>query len=188
MRLIRFAALPLLALAACAEPPPYVPAEIGDVTARGYTDARLAPGRFRVAFSANSLTPREIVEDYLLFRAAEVASENGCPFFRVDRRETAAGDRGNVGDPGFRISPSIGIGVIGQADEPDAPVVSAGKSRVGFGFGFGFPLYGYDRTPARRGLTAYAEITCLAEDVPGDPDVFDAREVIATIGPRVAFR
>ncbi len=38
----------------------------------GYTSAQLAPDRWQVTFSGNSLTSRETVEDYLLYRAAEL--------------------------------------------------------------------------------------------------------------------
>jgi hypothetical protein len=181
MRLVPAALLVLLTLAACAAPTPYAPADPGDVDDRGYTSAPIAPDRFRVAFSGNSFTPRETVEDYLLFRAAEVALAEDCPFFRVDRRETVAGDRGDVGGEGSgpRVRPSFGIGIVGDAG---GATVSAGK--VGFGFGFGVPLYRAE--PVRRGLTAYAEITCLRERPaePG-PALYDARAVIEAIGPRV---
>ncbi|MGF1552625.1 MAG: hypothetical protein ACFBWO_09015 [Paracoccaceae bacterium] len=190
-------ALPVLALvvAGCAaSPTPYAPADPLDASDRGYTDAALAPGRYRVAFSANSATPRETVEDYLLYRAAEVALTEQCPYFRVDRRQTVEGDRGDVGiGDGLFVNPSIGIGVVGAADLPEdvAPedLVSIGRVRLGFGFGFPLVPYSYPYYGGRRrsGLTAYAEITCF-EGLPVEagPFLYETREVIDAIGPRVS--
>lgn len=66
-------------LAACATPTAYQAAKNG----HGYAEQPLEEDRVRVTFSGNSLTPRETVENYLLFRAAEVTAERGYGHFIV---------------------------------------------------------------------------------------------------------
>jgi len=78
-------------LAGCAAPAAYEPRRTGQVT--GYTDRELAPGRWRVTFTGNSVTPRETVEDYLLLRAAEVTLASGGTHFLFDNRDTRAQTR-----------------------------------------------------------------------------------------------
>lgn len=82
-------ALPALVLAAaCATATPYAPA--GAPNARGFSEQRIETNRFIVSFAGNSLTDRRTVETYLLFRAAELASQNGADWFEVIKRDTDA--------------------------------------------------------------------------------------------------
>jgi hypothetical protein len=69
----------LLLLGGCAVPPPYQPAN-GDF---GYTTQQIEDNRFRIAFAGNSVTPRDAVQNYLLYRAAEVTLETGHDWFRL---------------------------------------------------------------------------------------------------------
>ena len=78
-------------LAGCMTPAVYEPRRPGQST--GYTDREIAPGRWRVTFTGNSVTPREMVEDYLLLRAAEVTLANGGTHFFFDSRDTRAQTR-----------------------------------------------------------------------------------------------
>jgi hypothetical protein len=80
-----------LLLAGCAQPALYAPREAGRST--GYTDRELAPGRWRVTFTGNAVTPREQVEDYLLLRAAEVTLAHGGTHFLFDTRDTRSQTR-----------------------------------------------------------------------------------------------
>src|SRR6478735_1623900 len=80
-----------LALAGCMTPATYAPRRPGAVT--GYTDRELAPGRWRVTFTGNSVTARDTVEDYLLLRAAEVTLAAGGTHFMFDTRDTRADTR-----------------------------------------------------------------------------------------------
>ena len=74
-------------LAACATPTPYQPNVPGQSTSGGFSEIRLEPDRWRVTFAGNSLTSRETVEAYLLFRSAELTVQNGYDWFDiVDRR------------------------------------------------------------------------------------------------------
>lgn len=75
----------LLLLGACATATPYQAALDGQ---RGYTDQQIESNRWRVGFSGNSLTDRETVETYLLYRAAELTDLQGYDHFRVVQRTT----------------------------------------------------------------------------------------------------
>ncbi|HJR56948.1 MAG TPA: hypothetical protein VJ798_10235 [Rhizomicrobium sp.] len=153
-------------LAGCMTPAAYAPRRPGELT--GFTDRELAPGRWRVTFTGNSVTPREMVEDYLLLRAAEVTLAEGATHFMFDTRDTRAATR-FYADP---IGPSYG-----------------GYWGGGWGWGgyWGFrPRWGYDPfgPPVMISSTtryeAYAEIVILK---PGQESsertAIDARAVAA---------
>jgi len=76
-------------LTACATQTPYHPASATDPAhADGYRELQIEPGRWRVAFSGNSLTSRDTVETYLLYRAAELTLQNGYDWFQAVERGT----------------------------------------------------------------------------------------------------
>ncbi len=50
--------------------------------AGGYHETQIEPGRWRVVFGGNSLTSRETVETYLLYRSAELTVQGGYDWFR----------------------------------------------------------------------------------------------------------
>ena len=94
----RFAA-PLAALAilaGCTTATPYQP--LGATNVRGgYTNQQLDATHWRVAFYGNSLTSRQQVENYLLYRAAELTLQQGATCFAVvnqgtDRQSTVRVD------------------------------------------------------------------------------------------------
>jgi hypothetical protein len=155
-----------LALAACTAPAAYAPRRPGMST--GYTDRELAPGRFRVTFTGNSVTSRDTVENYLLLRAAEVTLAAGGTHFIFDDRDTRARTTVHA-DPMFY-----------------------GPGYWGGGFGYwGFrPHWGYSPfgPPLMINQTtryeAYAEIVVLK---PGQEQnenrAVDAREIIRHLAP-----
>jgi hypothetical protein len=184
------AALALAAgLAACATATPYQPAVRGAAVSGGFSDMRVADNRFRVTFSGNTLTKRETVERYLLFRAAELTSQTGYDWFELVDKQTDRDQRTYV--------------------EPDP------LSR-GFGPGFGYGGFGYWR-PAWRMYGSrwggwrswdpfmndpfwnnrYDVRTVEKFEVTGDillhkgpapaenPRAFDARQVLANLGPTI---
>jgi hypothetical protein len=55
--------------------------------AGGYSEVRLAENRFQVTFEGNSLTSRERVESYMLYRAAELTLQQGFDWFVIEDRE-----------------------------------------------------------------------------------------------------
>ena len=85
-----FAALGLFLLSACATPTPYMPAVSASATryAEGYSETKIEENRFRLTFAGNSLTSRQTVEDYLLYRASELTLEKGYDWFLVVTRFT----------------------------------------------------------------------------------------------------
>ncbi|MBO9712857.1 hypothetical protein [Sphingomonas sp.] len=77
-----------LAVASCATPTPYQPATGTGQYRTGYWDERIDTDHFRVTFAGNSLTSRETVERYLLYRSAELAVQNGYDYFILVDRDT----------------------------------------------------------------------------------------------------
>ena len=151
-----------LVLAACATPAAYAPRRPGEAT--GYTDLELAPGRYRVTFTGNSLTARDTVENYLLLRAAEVTLAAGGTHFLFDDRDTRARTTIHA-DP-------VGPGYWGAGGWGFRPA---------WGYGpFGPPLM---ISQATR-YEAYAEIVVLK---PGqeanEPRAINAHEIVSHLAP-----
>jgi hypothetical protein len=154
--------------AACAAPTPY---QSGAPGGYGYNETAIESDRYLVSFSGNSLTDRETVETFLLFRAAELTVERGFDHFLVVRRDTETDRRTfTQGDPFY--------------------------SPFGFRHRYYHPAYGWygwrdpfwDSEIRTREITRYeaqAEIVFGRGPAPDDPAAFDAREVIANLGPRV---
>lgn len=100
-------------LAACVTATPYQPRGRGF----GYAEQKLESNRFRVSFSGNSATPRETVENYLLYRAAELTLAQGYDYFVLAAKDTDADVRYQQtfsGFPGFGyyyFYPYAGAGV-----------------------------------------------------------------------------
>lgn len=76
-------------LAGCATTTPYQPLKSG----QGYNEQRIEQNRYRVSFVGNSLTPRETVENYLLFRASELTLDSGYDYFVMSDSDTEARTR-----------------------------------------------------------------------------------------------
>lgn len=79
----------LAVLAACATATPYQPENQG----YGYFEQRIEKNRYRVTFSGNSETPKQTVENYLLYRAAELTVQNGYDYFVLASDGTEANTR-----------------------------------------------------------------------------------------------
>lgn len=104
MKKVLLAAAAALMTAACATATPYAPATSRNH--QGYSDIRISPDRYRVTFAGNSVTSRDTVEMYLLFRAAEVTLQNGFDWFETTDRETARDTRYvGTADPWWGESP-----------------------------------------------------------------------------------
>ena len=156
------AILAFLSLTACvtAVGTSYGPA---DDKGYGYSDTRVEADRFRISFAGDGATPPEAVEDYALLRAAELTIENGYDWFRVIARSMGAEDKGGVG-----IGAGVGSGSYGR------------NTAVGVGVGGNLGTVG-----AKRFYTARLEILTGSGAAPDEPDVYDARSVIATIRGRL---
>jgi len=89
LRALVAAALGAAALGACVTATPYQPLGArGTGASGGFADVRLAADRYRVTFAGNSMTSRERVETYLLYRAAELTAERGYDGFTIVDRAT----------------------------------------------------------------------------------------------------
>ena len=164
-----FAAVALtLALGACATETPYQPqTERGGY---GYAEHLIESNRYRVSFHGNSLTDRETVENYLLYRAAELTVQRGFDYFIV-------ADRGVQGHSELR---------------------SMGPYHAGFAPSYWYftrrgwlPFYDpfFDAPESYQQITRFeasAEIAMFHGAKPADnANAFDAREVAANLQARV---
>jgi hypothetical protein len=97
--LLRNGALALVMVAAaCTSPTPYRPVTPGS-NQTGYSSLQIERDRFRVSFAGNSMTSRDTVERYLLFRAAELTLEQGYDWFTMADRNTERRSRTYVDRP-----------------------------------------------------------------------------------------
>jgi len=99
-RLIVVASL-LMALSACTVPTPYQASDGG----YGYHEQQIEDDRYRVTFAGNPSTPRENVQNFLLYRAAEITVENGYDHFIIHdsdlERSTRYFSQGFINDFGL---------------------------------------------------------------------------------------
>ena len=172
------------ALAACATATPYQPAAVhGADRGFGYSDYRIDSTHWRVTFAGNSLTSRETVEKYLLYRAAELTIEQGGDWFETTDRHT---DRNTS-----------------YSADPDPFYHSGFWNDYGWGWRpawryhgawgwrswdpwFGDPFWA-DRTTIQqvKRYEASAEIVIGHGSRPEGRRVFDAHEVVANMGPGI---
>ncbi|PPE75022.1 hypothetical protein C3942_04920 [Solimonas fluminis] len=146
-----------LALSACATVTPYQPISGG----LGYAEQKLENNRYRVRFTGSSKTPRSTVENYLMYRAAELTLQNGYGHFLVAARdlETPPARNGSSGGVSF------GFG-------------SGGHSGIGIGLG---TVVGGDEP-----TLAQMDVLMFAGAKPANrADAFDAKEVLANLEPSI---
>jgi len=158
-----------LAPAGCIGPTHYQPVSDGE----GYGDQQIADNKYRVTFFGNSVTPRNVVDNDMLYRAAELTLSTGNDYFvllshDVERDVTY---RSYVDVPG----PYFG------------PYPYLGPYPYGYGWGrFYDPFYdgyfgGYAEvtTQAIEKYRAYGTIAVFKGERPkDDPDAYDARDVM----------
>ncbi|MET0273035.1 MAG: hypothetical protein ABW360_08600 [Phenylobacterium sp.] len=187
-RSVAFAAALALAagLAACATPTPYQPNLPGQQTSGGYSELRVETNRFRVTFAGNSLTSRETVESYLLFRAAELSVQNGYDWFSIVDRATDRDARTYVEpDPFYRPWYGPGYGYW----RPSWRYFGRGYGWRSWDPYFGDPFWA-DRVDVRTvdKYEASAEIVMGKGAKPADdPRAFDARAVTQNLQPRIQY-
>ena len=174
-----------LLVGACATETTYRPATGRGFERTGYSEQQIQPDRFIVHFAGNTVTPRETVEKYLLFRAAQLTLERGYDYFvQVDRNTNRQSRTYSYGG-GFGGYGGYGFG---------GGFFSPGFGFYGRGFGyrhydpfFGGPFFnGYDDVNTVDRVEAEAQIVLRRGPVPrGDVRAFDARAVVDSIGPSV---
>ena len=181
-----------LLVGACATETTYRPATGQGFARTGYSDRQVEQNRFLVSFAGNSSTPRDTVERYLLFRAAEITLQNGADYFIMANRDTDLQSR-TYTTPGF--GPGWGYGGFGGYWGPSWRYYGRGG---GFGYGRGFgwsPWYGggfgawndFDVQTVQR-YEASAEIVTGRGPIPRDNvRAFSAREVTDRLGPTIVM-
>ncbi len=145
----------LLTLVACTSSPTPYSVATGDF---GYRDQQLEDNRYRVSFTGNSATPRDRVQDYALYRAAELTLANGADYFKVVNRNTKSRSGGAGG-------PDIGVGVGG------------GSGGVGIGLSSIMGGGGYSEDYA----VSMDILTFQGEKPANESDAYDAREVLGRL-------
>ena len=180
------AAVLAVGLAGCATPTPYQPNLPGQAATGGYSEIRVEPDRWRVNFAGNSLTSRETVEGYLLYRSAELTLQQGYDWFTIVDRETNRDRRTYVEpDPFYRpwYGPSFGYW------RPHWRYYGAGFGWRSWDPFWGDPFWA-DRVDVRTvdRFEANAEIVMRRGPKPiDDPRAFDARAVIDSLKPRIQY-
>jgi hypothetical protein len=157
----------LLALSSCATSTPYQPE----------TPGQRVHGK--VTFDGNSLTSRERVEGYMLYRAAELTVQNGFDWFRVVDRLTER-DQRTYTEP--RYNPWYGYGYW-------RPYWRYYRPRYGWydWYPYGGSPFWADEIDTRtvEEFEAHAEITMHRGVPPVGESAFDARKVMADLGPTI---
>ena len=171
-------------VAACSTPTPYQPRLAGQAVSGGYSDRQLGENRYEVTFAGNSLTSRDRVEGYLLYRAAELTLEQGADWFLiVDRLVERDAQTYVTPDPFYRpwYGPRYGNW---------RPYWR--YYRQGFGwrdwYGGGRDPFWADRADVHmvERFEAHAEILTRRGPIPaGEERAFDARKVIQDLGPTI---
>lgn len=174
-----------LGVAACATPTPYQPNVRGTAASGGFSELRLEQNRFRVNFQGNSLTSRETVEGYLLFRAAELTVQNGFDWFEIVERDVDRQTRTYVEpDPFYR--PWYGAYGFWR---PSWRYYGRGFGWRGWDPFWGDPFWA-DRVDVRtvERFEASAEILMGRGPKPGENvRAFDARAVIDNLRSRIQY-
>jgi hypothetical protein len=160
-----------LGLAACATSTPYQPADRGGY---GFSEQRIEAAKYRITFRGNSSTSREIVENGLLYRAAEVTVANGFDYFVVIESDTEQRrSYTTTTDPAFFGHYWYGF-----------PRRYYAFPYYAYGWGWG-PAWGAGFDTYTREITRYSAVAFISMGKgpkPADnPQAFDAREVMENL-------
>lgn len=179
-------------LTACATITPYQPAsEPGAFD--GYSQTMLENDRARVTFGGNSLTDRETVENYLLFRSAELAKERGFDYFTLSERETEAKKRLSASpsfglyDPYFHYSfyrPRVGWSRYHPYSHFHDPFFRHHYRR---GFGYYDPFFDNYNVREITKYRASAEVRFGKGAKPDQDNAFSAQEVLENLSSLIVY-
>lgn len=170
-----------LILGACATATPYQQA---NNSKHGYDDQQIESNRWAISFTGNTLTDRQTVETYLLYRAAELTSQNAFDHFEIVTRETDA--QSSFVSTSFS-SPFLynfyGFGPhsgFGRSGFHRSRFSSFGHA--GFGNGFHDPFFGGPSTFTEQvNYEATAEIIMHQGEKPNDAAYFSAEDVLINL-------
>ncbi len=195
----------VITLTACASTTPYQEAsKPGGFD--GFSQTMIENDRARVSFGGNSLTERETVENYLIYRAAELAVERGFESFTLTERNLEEKTRlsggssfGGIYDPYFNYSfyrPSFGWSRGHRFSSFGGFHGGRGFGRRGFGrsafggHGFGFGGRGFYNGFNVREISKYrasAEVKFGRFKKSDADNSFNAREVLQNLGPTLVL-
>lgn len=167
-----------LMLASCASPTPYQPLASASSRQGGYYEQQIDPDYWEVTFAGNSLTSRERVETYLLYRAAELTLQQGNDWFGVVTRDVERNVREEATPSAGFYNPWYGYGW-----RPRWSYYYGGRGWRSWDPYWGDPFF--DTREVER-YVATSEIEMHRGRAPeGSRRTFDAREVIARLGPSI---
>ena len=156
-----------LALAACTTATPYQPQSTENPSAGGYSEQQIEGDRWKVAFTGNSLTARDTVERYLMFRSAQLTVQQGYDWYETVDRHTEKKSSYSVDpDPYFAGWPGPYWGLY--------------RGR-GFGWSYGYwdsPGFAPTDIQEISRYTATVEITMGHGAKPREPNAYAAQDVI----------
>jgi hypothetical protein len=169
-----------LTLAACATATPYQPLGTRG-SSGGFAEQRIETNRYRVTFVGNDYTSRQTVENYLLYRAAELTVANGYDGFSIVRHDTDRNVEQRIYDTGIRYPYS---GLYGGW-RPYWRYYGGGYGWRSWDPWYGGPYWG-DSFDVRRveRYEAMAEIV-MFRGARSDASSFNARQVIANLRPSI---
>ncbi|HEX3729973.1 MAG TPA: hypothetical protein VHV47_09220 [Opitutaceae bacterium] len=169
-------------LSACAIATPYQPLNPADASAGGYHDVKLDSNHWRVSFSGNTVTSRETVERYLLYRAAELTAAQGFDWFQ--QSDTHTNQTTEVYGPPAYYGFGYGYGWSPSWRFHRARFRGgfAGGFYGGWGAGFGDP-FGPGFVEQWDRFDVSSEI--MMGHGPKPAQALEAREVIANLGPGI---
>lgn len=180
-------------LTACATATPYQAAPKDDAR-NGFSELQIEQDRTRISFDGNSLTDRETVETYLLYRAAELTKLKGYDHFVLTERATD--EKKRVRSTGFD-DPYYGFFDYSYFHPRygwTSPYFRRSyRSRIGFGFRD--PFYsrwgGFGHDFDYREITRYkasAEVKFGKGDKPTEMNnAFNAQDVLDNLGDEIVY-
>nr|WP_158702969.1 hypothetical protein [Allosphingosinicella vermicomposti] len=160
---------------------PYQPNLARQKIPGGYSERRLSPDSFEVSFAGTRPTSPEVVERYLLYRAAELTLQSGFDWFMV-------GDHWVERDAYTYISPNSSFSIrYGAGYGEWRTYWRLFRYRLGAGKIAGDPLWWQKTNPRDvRRIEARSVIRMRGGPFPaGEPRGFDARKVIADLTPLI---
>lgn len=173
-------------LSACATPTPYQPKMSASSSAGGFSEQKLEGDRYRVSFAGNSLTSRETVERYLLYRSAELTVQQGYDWFETADHRTDRTSRSYV-EPDPFMRPGFGYGYPYGYWRPSWRYYGGAYGWRSWDPFWGDPFFA-DRAQIRtvERFEAGAEIVMHKGKKPeGDPRAYDAREIMTNLASSI---
>lgn len=194
LRALAFTAA-MTVLAACETTTPYQPAsKPGGYD--GYSQTMIENDRARVTFGGNSLTDRDTVENYLLYRAAELAVERGFDYFMLHQRDTeektriTSSPRHGLYDPYFDYAfyrPRYGWSAFHSYSRFHDPFYRSRHRGFSHFGGFYDPFFDdYDVREVTK-YRASAGVKFGRGAKPDADNAFTAREVLENLAPTIIY-